>query len=125
MVANKAKAGNAHVYAVMRTDYEDSNDDEGRSNFISCHGSVSSANRGARAHVKDHCDIYSLEDPNSNESTYKDKTIGIKVMVNEEGYHSFEVGVHKEELHDGTVIPDEDPTDVVQEATTKKGKANA
>ena len=122
-MASNIEAGSPYVYTVLRTDYTDRDDDEGRQQLVSCHGSLNSANRAAKDHVKKHNAVTGIDDPNSNETTHHDGTTGVTVMVGEEDYHSYQVNVHKEELHDGVVIPAEDLTEEVQEAT-KKGKAN-
>jgi len=119
------------VFAVLRTDYLARDDDEGRLNLISIHGTLDGANKAAKDHVKRHSEGSGLQDPNTKSSNHADGTVNIQVIVGDDDYHSFQVLVSKEALHDGEVIPAQSsPEDskpaktTAATAKTAKGTAN-
>lgn len=100
-----AMARESYVYLLLRTDYEDREDSEGRMTCISVHGTETSAHAALDEHVKHQIKGLKLTKPNINHSTYEDGLKGTTVIVGQDPYHSFEARVWAEELHDGTVTP--------------------
>lgn len=111
-----------HVYAVIRTDYHDMEEDamkEGHANLISIHASLDSANAAAIKHLEWFCEDEEFVSPKIHTSNVENGTKTYTVNVNEEDMHSFSVGTYKQELVGGKVLIDAHST-----AAVTQGKAN-
>ncbi|KAF2156577.1 hypothetical protein K461DRAFT_263612 [Myriangium duriaei CBS 260.36] len=113
------------IYALFRTDYLDPSDSEGRDVLISLHATPVSAKSHLEAHIKQHSAHLGLSNPNTKASTYPDELFGTLVIVGQDDYHSFDIRVHEEELHGGTVTANtgaEDAKAATNGAAKGKGK---
>ncbi|GAM89048.1 hypothetical protein ANO11243_070820 [Dothideomycetidae sp. 11243] len=110
-----------NVFVLLRTDYLDPTDSEGRNNLISVHATLESAKAALDMHIERHSAHLGLgKDPNTKRSDYEGGLHGRLVIVGQEEYHSFEIRIHDEELHGGSVVPD-----ASESKAAGKGKAKS
>ncbi|PNS17630.1 Replication factor C subunit 1 [Sphaceloma murrayae] len=109
----------SQVYTLIRTDYQDTLDG-GSDTLISIHTSAQSAKRHMDRHVATINKKHNLQDPNSNHSDYKNGTYGVKVMVNQDAFHSYDIRTHLDHVMEDSDDEHGDIDDAVPHPTTSK-----
>ncbi|KAG8631617.1 hypothetical protein KVT40_000757 [Elsinoe batatas] len=112
------------VYIVLRTDFLD-REDEGHLNLISVHNTPNAAKKAMEKHIVDHNGFNDIVDPNTNRLDLGNSLFGAQVIVGAEDYHSYEVKVVAEIVHEMEGDADDDAVDVEEEDVEEKPKKKA
>ncbi|PSK42899.1 Replication factor C subunit 1 [Elsinoe australis] len=112
------------VFILIRTDYLSRDDEEGHLNLISVHATSRSARKAMNAHIQDHNKVYKLKDPNTNKIESSEDLFGVRVIVGQQDYHSYEAEVIVEQVLDdgGDVVDDAEEEEEVE--VKSKAKSN-
>lgn len=94
----------SYVYAITRRDFDHHTDEEGRLELIEIHGSLSSANEAAKAHLEEESESALDDDPETEERETEDGRYDGYCWTREDERDNFHVSVEKMELMSGKLV---------------------